>query len=87
MQLSWPKQSGRAEGQGEAKQDLHDEHGPELAVVGVHLEGAGRGVTALAGDDAETIGLNALLGLKAAPLRFAWHAVSIPVRFRTRTIS
>jgi hypothetical protein len=29
----------RAEGQGEAKQDLHDEQGPELTVVGVDLEG------------------------------------------------
>ncbi|CAN5871055.1 hypothetical protein BH20PSE1_BH20PSE1_15160 [soil metagenome] len=40
----------RAERQGEPKQDLHDEQGPELAVVGVHLEGAGRVVADLAGD-------------------------------------
>ena len=36
-------------------QDLHDEQGPELAVVGVHLERAGRGITDLAGDDEDLV--------------------------------
>lgn len=75
----------RAALQGEPKQDLHDERGPELAVVGLHLEGAGRGVTGPAGDDGETEGLNTLLGLRAALLTFAWRPVSI--RFCARTIT
>ena len=45
----------RAEGRGEAKQDLHDEQGPGLAVVGGHMESAGCGVRDLAGDDEDLV--------------------------------